>query len=74
MSRGDIPIGRGANLDFKAAYNEKLSECRSLEKELMELKKELLEKERSFADFREEKNKLECIHTKQMTKNDYNKF
>lgn len=41
---------------------------------MMELKRIQLQTERSLADFREEKHKLEYHHTQQITKNDYNRF
>ncbi|KAL4488453.1 hypothetical protein ABPG72_013021 [Tetrahymena utriculariae] len=66
--------GPALNLDYKLAYQEKVSQCRNLEKEIMELKKIQLETERSLADVREEKHKLEYNHSQQITKNDYNKF
>lgn len=40
----------------------------------MELKRELLYKERNLADVKEEKNKLQMNHTLSITKNDYNRF
>ncbi|KAL4443117.1 hypothetical protein ABPG74_002184 [Tetrahymena malaccensis] len=66
--------GPALNLDYKLAYQEKVSQCRNLEKEIMELKKIQLETERSLADVREEKHKLEYNHSQQITKNDYNRF
>jgi len=55
--------GKPANLDYKVAYIEKAAQCRTLEKELMEVKKERLEAERNLGDVREEKHKLEFNHT-----------
>ncbi|EGR30362.1 kinesin motor domain protein [Ichthyophthirius multifiliis] len=62
------------NIDYKQYYHEKVMQCRNQERELMEKKKELLESESKLAQVKEEKNQLEFKFTKQITKNDYNKF